>query len=119
MAESTEDPTVEAAAPPKRRPFVEWLKEQRRGLTQSELTDALHEVVAAVQQHGKVGTLTLQITVRPATKNSYGAVTVSDKVTVKAPEGERDESLFFVDPASGDLIRNNPFQRDLFEGGQQ
>lgn len=99
--------------PPPVKPFTDWLKEQRNGLTQAELTDALHDLVAAVSEHGKGGELTLTVKVKPAGKNIAGTVTVSDAIKVRAPEGDRPESIFFIDPANNDLLRNDPRQRRL------
>lgn len=94
------------------RPFAEWLKEQRSGLAASELSEKLAELVEAVTTHGKTGTLTLRIKVAPAGKVGMGTVFVSDDITLKAPEGERPDSIFFVDGDFG-LIRNDPRQLSL------
>ena len=95
------------------RPFTEFLTEQRRGMCHSELTEKLHDLVAAVAQHGKGGTLTLTLAVKPAARNDYDTVVVTDKVTLKAPEGEQPESIFFVDPATNDLVRYDPRQQRI------
>lgn len=97
------------------RPFTEFLVEQRRGMCHNELNEKLHELVAAVAQHGKPGTLTLTIGVKPAAKNAYDTVVVTDKIALKAPEGELMESIFFVDPATNDLVRHDPRQGRLVD----
>lgn len=94
------------------RPFADFLTEQRGGVLHAELTDALNELVAAVNEHHKGGELVLRIKVKPATKSSYGAVAVADDVTIKKPAGERAEALFFVDRDSN-LTRENPQQPRL------
>lgn len=94
------------------RPFADFLIDQRGGLLHAELTDALNEVVAAVNEHGKKGEVILKITVKPATKNTHGAVAVADDVVVKKPIGDRAEALFFVDRHSN-LTRENPLQPRL------
>ena len=94
------------------RPFADWLMEQRQGLLHAELTDALNELVAAVNEHSKGGELVLRVKVKPATKSSHGAVAVADDVMLKKPVGDRAEALFFVDKHSN-LTRENPLQPRL------
>lgn len=94
------------------RPFTDWLREQRNGLCQSELTDHLSDLVEAVSIHGKPGTLTLKITVRPAGKTGLGTVLVSDETSVKKPQAERSEAIWFVDRDFG-LTRSDPSQLRL------
>lgn len=94
------------------RPFADWLVEQRHGLLHAELTEALNELVAAVNEHAKGGELVLRVKVKPATKASHGAVAVADDVTIKKPVGDRAEALFFVDRHSN-LSRENPQQPRL------
>lgn len=94
------------------RPFAEWLREQRNGAAQAELTDHLAELVEAVSMHGKAGTLTLKITVRPAGSTGLGTVLVMDEVAVKKPQGERQEAIWFVDRDFG-LTRHDPSQLRL------
>lgn len=95
---------------PHRRPFAAFLREQRAGELHQELTDALAEVVQAVDHHGRSGTLTLTISISPSKVN--GAVEVADKVASKLPEAERDVGLFFAD-GSGNLSRRDPRQPEL------
>lgn len=94
------------------RPFTEWLRDQRNGAAQAELTDHLAELVEAVSMHGKAGTLTLKITVRPAGSTGLGTVLVMDEVAVKKPQGERQEAIWFVDRDFG-LTRHDPSQLRL------
>lgn len=96
--------------PETRKPFAAFIQEQRGGGLHGELSDALAELVLACDEHRKAGTLTLTIKVAP---NSDGVtVTVTDKLVVKAPEGERGAALFFVD-ADGNLNRRDPRQIEL------
>lgn len=91
---------------PERKPFAAFITEQRRGGLHGELSEALQLLVLAVDEHRKAGTLTLTLKIQP---NGDGIVTVTDKVVVKAPEGERGSAIFFVDSA-GNLVRNDPRQ---------
>lgn len=104
MADDKTEPTV--------RLFADWLTEQRNGLLHAELTDAMHELVTAVRDHGKGGELVIKIKVKPVSKSSYDALSVSDDVIVKKPVGERGDGLFFVD-SHNNLRRDNPAQPRL------
>jgi hypothetical protein len=92
------------------RPFSSWLFEQRGGSLHGELTDRLAEVVAAVVEHEKQGTLTLKITVKPGEDADY--ILVFDDVVAKAPEPAKSAALFYADK-QGNLTRNNPRQPQL------
>ena len=93
------------------RPFAEWMVDQRKGALASELADGLNALVDAVNTHHKGGTLTLKVSVKPASKGD-GMVVVSDDVTVKLPDGDRPEVIYFVDGDSN-LSRANPAQPSL------
>ncbi len=95
---------------PARRPFAAFIHEQRGGGLHGELTEALADLVLAVTEHGAKGTLQLQVIVAP---NKDGAtVTVSDKIKLTMPEGERGAAIFFADE-DGNLTRQNPRQQEL------
>jgi hypothetical protein len=95
------------------RPFAEWLQAQRGGALHLELGEKLHELTEAVQLHGKGGTLTLTVKLKPATKGrADGMLVVSDDVAVKKPVGDRPEALFFID-RTGNLTRHDPNQQEL------
>lgn len=93
------------------RPFADWLHDQGRGVLAAELSDRLNELVEAVALHGKAGSLTLVIKVAPAGKNGH-TVVVSDEVKSKLPEGDREDSIFFVDEHCN-LTRHDPRQQSL------
>jgi len=101
------------------RPFMDLLREHRNGLTHDELSDALQELVAAVAEERKAGTLTLKITVKP---QGDGAVMVMDEVKVVPPKKTKGGSLFFVTPENN-LQRQDPRQADLplraISGGEE
>ena len=93
-----------------RKPFAAFVQEQRNGGLHGELSEAMTQLVAAVGEIEKKGTLTLTITVTP---NRDGqTVMVSDKITVKLPEGERGAAIYFFD-TEGNLSRQNPRQIEL------
>ena len=100
--ETTEIPTT--------KPFGTFLQEHRKQGLHNEASEGLQEVVAAVKEHKKGGSLTITIDVKPGEVD--GTLVVSDKVKVKAPEAERPTSLFYSD-SRGNLSRRDPRQSEL------
>lgn len=93
------------------RPFADWLREQAQGLTHEALGDELYSLIQAVNDTGKPGKLVLEIMVKPGDTH-IKTVTVSDRIKVTRPEGERGASIFFIDH-SGNLSRQNPMAPKL------
>lgn len=93
-----------------RKPFAAFVQEQRNGALHGELSDRIAELVLAVAETGKKGKLQLELTIAP---NADGmTVTVSDKIKVVPPEGERGAAIFFIGE-NGSLTRRNPAQTEL------
>lgn len=84
----------------------------RRGQTATDLSEALLELVAAVRETGKKGTLTLKLTVAPHAKGDDVILTLTDDVTLKTPRAERGSSIFYATDDNG-LVRNDPRQGEL------
>ncbi len=91
------------------RPFSDILGELGAGQTVDILTTDLAEVVTAVKETGKKGTIRLDLEIVP---NGAHGVRITDKITTKAPREDRGETLFFTD-ADGGLHRRDPRQQDL------
>lgn len=91
------------------KPFADFLAQQ--GRAHEELTEGLHEVIAAVKDTGKAGSVTLVIKVDPDKKAS-GIFRISDQVTIKTPQHDRGTRIYFADKA-GNLTRSNPDQPEL------
>lgn len=91
------------------KPFNDFLSQRDRA--HQELTDGLHEVVAAVLETGKSGSVTLTIKVDPD-KKADGILRVSDAVKIMIPQHDRGTSIYFRD-STGNLTRNNPMQPEL------
>lgn len=91
------------------RPFAEWLIEQRKGALASELSDHLNTVVDAVNTYHKAGSVTLTIKIKPAHRGE-GMVLVIDDVTVKMPEAEREEILYFINKV--ELLKSPMYARN-------
>jgi hypothetical protein len=106
--------TGEIVDNPLLRPFADWLQEQARGQAHQELTEALWDLVQAVQATGKPGTITLTVTVEPMRKTGGQVIVTRHKVKTAPPEPDREPSVSWVD-RNGNLTRDNPNQPDLFE----
>jgi len=91
------------------RGFTNLIQTLRKGGTLHELNDHLAELVLAVRELGKKGTLTLTITIDP-TKG--GAVILTDKVDAAIPQPKRDATLMFP-TRDGYLSNHHPNQQDL------
>lgn len=91
------------------RPFADWLREQSKGSSHDELSDALHALVGRVQETGRKGSLSYTVTVAPSGDD---AVLVTDEIKTRLPEHRRPESLFFTD-THGNLTRRDPRQLDF------
>lgn len=89
------------------RPILDILREHRRGETLDELSDKLHEAVAAVAETKKSATLTIKITLKPA--GDTGAVSMLVDPGLKLPPTDAMESLYFVSPENN-LTKISPQQ---------
>jgi hypothetical protein len=94
-----------------RKTFASFLLEQRNGALHTELSEALADVVKAVQDHGKGGTVALSISIKPGAKGTSTLIVVDD-VKTKVPQGERPAAMFFADE-DGNLSRDDPRQTKL------
>jgi hypothetical protein len=104
MTQDTEERTV--------RPFAAVIQEHRDGALHAELSEELQNLVAEVLTHGKAGSLTLVVDVKPADKGLGSALIVAAEIKTKPPKGERPAAIFFPD-AEGNLFRRDPRQPEL------
>lgn len=88
------------------KPFAAVLQEIAKGRAHARLSEALADLVIAVAETDKKGTLTLTISVEPT--KGMDNLTVSANCVVKLPT-EQQASIFFADE-SGQLSRNDPRQ---------
>jgi hypothetical protein len=103
--------TADTATTGTAQDFLAFLATINKGRTVIELGTQLQNLVAAIEETGKGGTLTFRVTIKPAGKSD--ALTVTDEVIVKPPKLARPESIFFSD-ADHNLVRSNPNQNELF-----
>lgn len=90
------------------RPFADFLRETAQGKTHEELSEGLQDLVARVLDTGKKGALTLKINVEPM-KGGGKQLLVSDEITLRLPEHDRQAAVFFAD-RENNLVRNDPRQ---------
>lgn len=91
------------------RPFADFLQAQSGGTLHDELSEKLHELIEAVQETGRGGSISLKVDVKPIAGTDSHTLTVTDTVVMKAPKTERPKSIFFVDD-TGNLSRSDPRQ---------
>jgi hypothetical protein len=89
--------------------FCETLRQVRNGALETEMNDALQELVHEVERTGKKGSLTLTIEVQPA---GEGKQFVNGATKAKLPSPTNQATLFYV-KENGDLTRRDPRQPEL------
>jgi hypothetical protein len=92
------------------RPFQDLLREHRGGLTHDELSDALADLVAAVTDEGKAGSLTVTFRIKPMGKGE--GLEVSADIKARPPAKTPGVSIFFATPENA-LVREDPRQKAL------
>lgn len=92
------------------RAFMDFLRDHRGGLTHDQLSDALQELVAAVTQEGKGGTLTVKFSVKPMGKSD--GLEVAAEIAMKPPKETPGVSIFFATPENN-LVREDPRQKAM------
>lgn len=109
----TAEPSTQDTTEAEPREFASLILEINKGRSHKELTAAVAELVAAVQETNRPGSITYRLTVKPL-KGDDGAITIEDELTKKPPKGERGSSIFFIAEGNS-LTRRDPRQTDLFE----
>lgn len=91
--------------------FLTVLGELRKGLTASELSEELSELIAAVKATGKKGGLTLKLEFVPA--NGGETVLVTADWSTKEPLPNKASTTFFTTDDNL-LVRRDPRQAEMF-----
>lgn len=91
--------------------FLAMLGELRKGMTVSELSDALAEVVKAVKDTGKKGGLTLKLEFIPSSGGE--TVLVTADYSTKEPLPNKSSTTFFTTDDNL-LVRRDPRQQEMF-----
>jgi hypothetical protein len=97
---------------PNIRPFTAFLFEHQQGALHDELSQALHDVIAASTFTGKAGAVTLTVSVTPSSKINTESVVVSGKVATKLPAPPLIEKTYYVDN-DGNLSQRHPNQLSI------
>lgn len=92
------------------RPITDTLRHIGGGVFIDMASDKMSELVQAVDERGKSGTLTLTVTVKKASRG--GAMNITGKVALKKPAEELMEALLFATP-EGNLVADDPHQQKL------
>jgi len=95
------------------RPITDVLREMRGGKAVVQASEMLSEIVRAVDETGKSGSVTITITVEPE-KGGGSQKTLSVDMKMKKPTTALQPAIFFSD-SDGDLHRSDPEQREMFE----
>ncbi|MGW4525144.1 hypothetical protein [Amycolatopsis sp. NPDC004378] len=104
---STEDTKEEP--PPD---FAAFLATLNRGRSNRDLSAKLAELVEAIEETGKQGSLTYTIKIKP--QKAGGMVILTDEVRASVPRGERPEAVAFIGPNFA-LLRNPHDQPSLYD----
>lgn len=94
------------------RPFATTLNEVDEGRAHTRVSDQFADLIAAVRETGRPGTLVLTVKVAPVTKGNADAFMVSAAAVVKAPKQDVPASIFFP-TRDGNLSRNDARQPQL------
>lgn len=95
--------------------FAVFLIQHSRGRAHEQISTEFRDLLTAVQEHGRKGSLTVKILVEPPKGHVDGApVMVSVESEVKAPKAVPPPSLYYVDD-DGRPTRNDPRQTAAFD----
>lgn len=94
------------------RLITDVLREYRNGKAVDLASQKLAELVQAVDETNKAGSITITFKVKPE-KGGGSQKTIACEVKAKMPEFDLPEAVFFSD-GEGDLHRSDPQQREMF-----
>ncbi len=90
--------------------FAAFLVSHLGGRVIEEISTEFHQLIAAVTEHGKKGSLAIVVTVEPPKGHiDGGPLAISIDSTLKAPKASAPPAIYFVD-ADGNATRNDPRQ---------
>lgn len=93
------------------RLIIDILRDIRKGRPVEEATQALADVVRAVDETGKDGSVTIKLTIKAAKHGGPEKLILAD-VSCKKPIADIPGAIFFSD-ADGDLHRVDPNQDEM------
>lgn len=92
--------------------ITDILRDIRKGRPVEEATNALADVVRAVDETGKEGAVTIVLKVKPA-KHGGPEKTLQVEVKVKKPVSDIAPAAVFFSDGDGDLHRFDPSQTEM------
>lgn len=104
------DQNQQDEAPGQTIPFADVLQSLDKGRTHTELSTKLQQLVAAVEDTGKKGSISITLTVAPS--KSEAPFEVIEAIGLKLPAATRRASLFYADD-DHNLVRRDPRQAEL------
>lgn len=96
------------------RPFADFLNEHNGGEGHREASEKIQEVVQAVIDTGKAGSVTLKVDVAPMKGAEDGTLMIAVNVAAKVPVTPSKAAVFYADD-DNNLTRTDPKQL-TFEG---
>lgn len=94
--------------------FTDVLADIRNGDVITDLTEELRDLVMAVRETGRPGSLTLTLKVKQMSKGVGAALVIEDDIKAKPPKAEKGTSVLFA-TEDGELQRNDPRQPRLID----
>ena len=97
-------------------PGTTIIQSLRKGHCNEEIGDAIAQVVDRVKATGKPGEVIIKLKIKPAGIEEGAKDTevertwVDDTVTVKLPALPKQSTMFFIEPDTSNLTRNDPAQ---------
>jgi hypothetical protein len=95
------------------RPITDVLRDHDKGSAVHQATEELAQLVEAVTNESKAGTLTIKITVAP-NKKSKEVILFGVETKLSKPKQTAPLSVFFTDE-NGGLHRRDPRQAEIFQ----
>lgn len=95
--------------------FAAFLVNHLGGRSHEQIGTEMHDLLAAVNEHGRKGSLTITVTVEPPKGHVDGSpLAIAIESALKAPKAAAPPSIYFVDN-DGNATRNDPRQTAAFE----
>ena len=92
--------------------MMDTLLNLREGAAICEASEKLTALIDAVRNTGKVGSITIQLIVKPASKGKITVIAIEDKITEKLPEYDKELSIFYASDENL-LTKSDPRQMPL------
>lgn len=93
----------------KQTQFSKTLSQLNRGELDDELTEVISNVIKAVRETRKQGTVTVSLRISMLNTRTENQIKITPAVTCKIPELDREESIVFS-TADGDVLFDDPNQ---------